>query len=57
MNAHSLYWNDIQPSDTRETEIQDWMIDNDLTLTELLPAPVGSHGMKILQTTHTVEDY
>ena len=32
MNAHSLLWDDIQPSDTKGTAIEDWMIDKDLTL-------------------------
>ena len=31
-NAHSGLWDPIQPTDNRGNELEDWMIDNDLTI-------------------------
>ena len=31
-NAHSLLWDDIQPPDTRGTEMENWIIDQELSV-------------------------
>ena len=50
-NAHSILWDEIQPQDARGTLIEDWVIDNDLTILNDCSATRASKAVNVNDAT------